>query len=418
MRLLDRILGVDAQRAAPAGVTPAWWTAFATPDAERILPTYRNNVDYYKNASVVHGVLAARVNLFSAAEVKFQNKADLSIYGSPALTLLEKPWPNGTTGELLARMEQDASLCGNAFIRRVNPQRLERLRPDWVTIISGVQVDPVNFTEYRELLGYWYAPPHDTGSGVMLPVSEVAHWTPTPDPDGSFCGISWMSAVLREVAADTSMTDYRRAYLENAATPNMLVRYSGKIGADKARMIAERIQARHGGVDNAFRTLVLDEGADVTPLGHNFEQMAFTAVQAAGENRIAVAAQVPAVIAGLKEGQDAANYSMYDAAMRKFADLTMRPLWASAFAQLEKLVECPPDSRLWFNEAGIAALRQGEKEQADTMFILAQAYQALIVAGVDSDTAKAALSAGDITLIKSIPGFVSVQMQKQAGASA
>ena len=387
------------------------WSAFTQPDTERIQPTYRNGVDAYKSSGVVAGVMSARINLFTEAQFKFQNKQTLALYGTPALDRLENPWPNGTSGELLARMEQDGSLAGNAFIRDVNPGLLERLRPDWVTIVSAVVEDPYYDTEVRQLLGYWYQPPpNENREPEFYPVEQVAHWTPIPDPDRQFCGLSWLSSVLREVDADVQMTEYKRAFLTNAATPNLLVRYSGKIGDAKAKDVGRQIAARHGGVGNAFKTLVLDEGADVTVVGQSFEQMAFTAVKAAGENAIAVAAQVPAVVAGLKEGLDSANYAVYDAAMRKFADGTMRPLWRSACAALEKLVAVPEDSRLWFNESGIAALRQGEKEQADTMLTLAEAAQALIVAGYVSDSVTAALTAGDLTLLVH-SGLMSVQMQ-------
>jgi len=60
--------------------------------------------------------------------------------------------------------------------------------------------------------------------------------------------------------------------------------------------------------------------------------------------------------------------------------------------------------------SGVAALRQGDKERADTMAVLAQAAQTLIVAGYEANSVSAALSAGDITLLKH-SGLVSVQMQ-------
>ena len=53
---------------------------------------------------------------------------------------LEVPFgPPTTTGDLLARMEQDVSLAGNAFIWDApGEDRLVRLRPDWTTIVSEV----------------------------------------------------------------------------------------------------------------------------------------------------------------------------------------------------------------------------------------------------------------------------------------
>ena len=105
--------------------------------------------------------------------------------------------------------------------------------------------------------------------------------------------------------------------------------------------------------------------------------MTFTAVQAAGENRIASAAGVPGIVVGLKEAQDAATYTNYGPAMRRFADLTMRPNWRSACASLAKLVNVPAGSRLWYDITDIAALREGERERAETAQILENVWQAL-----------------------------------------
>lgn len=388
MKLLDAVLGrserFSEQTASNASVL---MTAFGSPDNEKILPTYLNAVSAYQNSGVVFGVLLTRLSLFSEAEFKFQRLSDKSLFGTPALAKLEKPWPGGSTAELLARMEQDASLAGNAYIRDAG-EHLERLRPDWVTIVSEVVMDAISDTEVRRVVGYFYdPPPSENRAPAFYPEAEVAHWSPIPDPLAHFRGMSWLTPVLREVDADLQMTDYKRAYLTNAATPNLLIKYDKQIGQDKLNRLKDQIEARHGGVNNAFRTLVLDEGADTTVLGNNFEQMQFTAVQAAGENRIAVAGGVPGIVVGLKEGLAAATYSNYEQAVRRLGDITMRPLWRGAATALSKLVEVPSDARLWYDAAQVAALRQGDHESIN-----------------------ASLSAGDITLLKH-SGLVSVQMQ-------
>lgn len=398
-RLLDSLLGSRADRAIDTGGSSMLMTTFGTPDNEKILPSFYNAQDAYAGSGVVFGIILARLMLFSEAEFKFRDLATKRLYGSSALSLLEEPWPNGTTGELLARMEQDVSLAGNAFIRNAGT-RLERLRPDWVTIVSKIDEDDLG-REIRSVQGYFYSP---TGMEDRDPeffdVEEVAHWSPIPDPLANFRGMSWLTPVLREIDADVQMTDYKRAYLANAATPNLLIKYSTKIGPDKLARLSEQIQARHGGVGNAFRTMVLDEGADHAVLGNTFEQMSFAGVQAAGENRIAVAAGVPGIVAGLKEGLSAATYSNYEQAMRRFVDMTMRPNWRSACGALAKLVEVPDGSRLWFDTSDIAALRQGEKERADTFLTKSQTANALILSGYDPLTVALAIESGDLSLLK------------------
>lgn len=408
--LYYRFTGNGGRGLDPSGAS-VLTTTYGMNGNESVLPTLVSTaMQAYCGNSVVFGAILARFSLFSEAKFVFRNVADKTVFGAAetdgrrntALRILEKPWPNGTTGELLIRMIQDADLAGNAYIWNTGDQ-LVRLRPDWITIISAFKEDVLG-RPYREVIGYFYDPPvaeqQGWGPPQLFTVDEIAHWAPNPDPWAQWRGMSWLTPVLREVNADNAMTQYKTMYLANAASPNLLVKYSQKIGQSTVNRIRDRIADTHGGVDNAFKTLVLDEGADATVIGNSFEQMNFSTVQAAGENRIIIASGVPGIVIGSKEGLMAATYSNYEQAMRRFADITMRPLWRSACACLASIVNVPSGAELWFDVSDIAALRQGEKEQADTMAVLATAAKTFIEAGYTADSVVSALTAGDMTLLK------------------
>jgi hypothetical protein len=69
------------------------------------------------------------------------------------------------------------------------------------------------------------------------------------------------------------------------------------------------LKENHAGADNAWKTLNLYPGADVTVVGANLKDIDFKNVRGGGETRIAAAAGVPPVIVGLSEGLAAATYS-------------------------------------------------------------------------------------------------------------
>jgi phage portal protein BeeE len=366
----------------------------------------------YQGNGVVFSVLNARLRLFSEATAKFRALADKRLFGNADLALIENPWPGGSTSELLGRMIQDADLAGNSFIRRVDSTRLERLRPDWVQIVSAVfnEDEP---GEYCEVIGYLFA---DGGwsSGedpVFYPVDEVAHWSPIPDPLAKWRGMSWLTPVVRDVNADLEMTTYRQKFFDNAATPNMVVKYKGKVGATNLTALIEQLNAKHGGSANAFKTLALDEGADMTVVGNNFAEMAFTELQAAGEVRIASAGGVPPIVAGLQGGLDASTMANYAAAYRNFADSTMHVAWRGAFAVLAKFVTVPDQCQLWFDTRDIPALRDEEFARQRANAQLSIAVMNLVNAGFDADSVTAAVVASDMSLLKHT-GLVSVQLQK------
>lgn len=404
MKLIDRI----AKRYIPGPggfplVEQVFWQSYGDPSHERMAPTFASYAtEGYQGNAVVFAVIGRRLSLFSEATFKWQNTATKKLFGTPELSILEKPWPNGTTGELLARMIQDADLSGNSYIRDAGP-RLERLRPDCIVIVTTLRIDS-NGDEIRELVGYMYDPAiggaDPERSSQFFTPDELAHWSPVPDPMANFRGMSWLTPVVREINADSGLTQYKTQYLNNAATPNMLIRYDRELSDEAAKKVGAAVQAKHGGVSNAFKTLILDKGADVTVVGADLTKMDFTKVQAAGENRIAAAGGVPPIVVGLKEGLDAATYSNYGQAMRAFADLGMRPLWRSACAALETLVQVPPDCRLWFDTSDIAALLEGEKERADTFAVKSTTAETLIRAGYVPETVAAAVAAGDLGMLK------------------
>lgn len=405
MRLLDRF---RAQRSFlpftddPYGLGQIMYATYGAPDQEPVLPTFLSySTQAFSGNAVVFGLIRARMALFTEASFKWRNLTTKKLYGTDALGLLEEPWQNGTSGDLLARMELDASLSGNAFIRKVGDGTLERLRPDYMTIITQVEKDG-NGRDVRTLRGYSYNPTgwdSDRLPEIYEP-DEVCHWAPIPDPLATFRGMSWLAPIIREINSDQGMTQYKSQYLNNAATPNIVITYDDELSDEAAKKTGAAVHAKHGGVDNAFRTMVLDRGAKMNVVGADMKSMDFTAVQSAGEARIAMAAGVPPIVAGLAAGLEAATYSNYGMAMRAFADLWARPTWRSACSALAMLIDVPDGAQLWYDTTEIAALREGEQDRAATFLTKSTTAETLIRAGYKAETVAAAIDSGDMTQLE------------------
>lgn len=405
MRLIDRFVRSSGKSLSWDGYRSQMSQLFTTwqDGTEKTPVDFQDYVRRaYQSNGVVFGLVLTRATLLSETEFRFRNLSDRRVFGSPALLPLERPWRGGSTGELIFRMEQDVSLAGNAYIRRIYPDpadgpRLQRLRPDWVKIV----------TDGTQVIGYIYEPPG--GKQEFLPWNEVAHWSPIPDPESNFRGMSWITPVAREVLADSQMTDHRLKFFQNAATPNLLIKYDGKLDPQVKKELKAELALRYEGVTNAYRSILLEGGADATIIGANLREMDFALTQAAGENRLAVAAGVPAIIAGLKEGLQAATYSNYAQAMRRFADLWGRPQWRSLCEALETIIDVPAGARLWYSD-DIPALRTDRREQADIDARHAQAIRTYVDAGFEPKSVIAAITSGDLNLLEHT-GKLSVQLQ-------
>jgi phage portal protein BeeE len=414
------------QRADPALSLQAyyeWLTSFSFNGVQYTLPgaTQEEIHDYtsltrgaYKSSGVVFACMDVRSKLFSEARFQFRqvrNGRPGELFGTQALDRLEYPWTGGTTGDLLMRMIQYADLSGNAFVVR-QPSGVALLRPDWVDILTGASEEDADaWSPSAEVVGYIY---HPGGRNSQQPKStflpdQVAHFAPIPDPEARFRGMSWLTPIVREIMADKAATLHKEKFFENAATPNMVVKFDLD-SVEKMRPFIELFREGHEGSFNAYKTLFLNAGTDVTEIGHSFQQMEFKVTQGAGETRIAAAAGTPPVIVGLSEGLQSATYSNYGLAMRRFADLTMRPLWRNAAASLAAIIDVPGGAELWYDDRDVPALADDGQAKAEILSANVGTIHTLVAAGYEPDSAVEAVTSGDLSKLQH-SGLYSVQLQ-------
>jgi phage portal protein BeeE len=358
---------------------------------------------------VVFAVMLARHLLFT--EVRFQwqqlGARTGALFGTPDLAILETPWLNGTTAGLLGRMEQHASLAGNWFgYRDAKSNTIQVLRPTQVQIIVGSPTGSPHEL-LSQPLGYVYTP--IGGKPITLLPEDVAHFAPIPDPTAEYRGMSWLTPIIREIEADQGATLHKSKFFEHAATPNMAVSLSEKVGVAQFREFVKEMRDSHEGAENAYKTLYLAGGADVTVVGADMKQLDFKVTQGAGETRICAAGGVPPVIVGLSEGLASATYSNYGMARRLFGDHWARPNWREAAAALQSVVPPPARARLRYDHRDLTYLHEDRKDDAEIAAQQATTIKTLVDAGFEPATVVAAVLADDYSLLKH-SGLMSVQL--------
>ena len=385
----------------------------------------------YKANGIVFAAISLRHLVFSEARFQWRPMAGGKpgdLFGNAALGLLERPAPNQTTGELLARMLITSDLAGNYYGTTADDagrlgkaatgpsRRIVHLRPDWVTIIIGSNSGDPNAADAK-VLGYQYTPLGNGGTPqsdpVLLLPDEVCHFSPEPDPEARFRGMSWLTPVIREIMADKAATEHKAKFFENGATPGVAIKFDKDTDEDAFEAFVEGFKSAHQGSWNAYKTLFLTGGADITPVSMDLKQLEFSTTQGAGESRIAAASGVHPTLLGTSEGLQgsALNAGNYQAVRRAFVDGRMRPLWRMACASLESLVPPPsPDVQLWYSTADIAFLRDDQKDIAQIRAQEAGTIRQLVDAGYTADSVIAAVVAEDWKLLKH-SGLFSIQLQ-------
>jgi hypothetical protein len=359
--------------------------------------------------------------LFSQARFQFQQLRGGqpgNLFGTPALRILENPEPGMVTGDLLSHALIDADLAGDWFgVRR--PGRIKRLRPDWTSVVVGSpsrDIDMPADDPDAEVAGYSYSSngPYTQGPTWSFGPGEVAHFFPIWDPLSRYRGIPLPTAVLREIGADSAATTHKRQFFENAATPNLIVRYPPTMTLAKAQESIDLFEQEHSGAFNAYRTMYLLGGADAVAVGKDLQQMDFKATQGAGETRMAAAMNVHPAIVGLSEGLQGSslNAGNFSAVRRLQADKMLWPSWGNFAASMETIVPPVAGSRLWVDDRHIPFLREDVKDAAEIISIEATAMRTLGDGGWDHDAVVDAVTSGDLRLLAGAhTGMVPVQLQ-------
>lgn len=373
----------------------------------------------YAANGIVFAAAVARAGLFSEARFKFRRFSDGGLYGGPSLSILERfPGERGTK-DFLARLFGHADFGGHGWIVR-SPEGLRTLRPDWVQPVIGSMFEPVE-DEHAipdgDIIGIVYHPGgYQPGRrGLVYLPGEFRLFKTSDDPGSPWGGgMSWLSPIVREVMGDNAINTHKLKFFENAATPNAVVTFGDALDPAAYDAWVDRFEKEKVGIRNAYKTVYLPSGTTLSPVGKDFQQADLKAVQGAGETRIAVAAGVPAVVLGISEGLagSSLNAGNYTAARRRFADLTMRPLWRGVCDALAPFVAIPDGSELWYDDGDIPFLQEDMKDAADIAQVRSIAIRNLVDAGYDPDAAVIAVSTGNFSALSGKhSGLFSVQLQ-------
>ncbi len=368
--------------------------------------------DYMTYAYKANGVVftCCMVRQFALSEARFQfqrleNGRPGELFDDTKLGILHRPDRNQTTGELISRMDQDASLAGNFYGTVING-RLRRLRPDWVTIVVGSNADPEMSPFDLEA---------DAPDPVLLTPARVVHYSPIPDPEAQFRGMSWLTPILREIDGDSAAMTHKVKMFRNGAFSNLALTYPKEMGVDAFKEYVKMFDGEHKGTAQAWKTFHFGSGVDPKVLSMDLKALDFKNIAGHGESRIAAAAGVGAIFARLPESLGGAGLMQgnFSSAMRQCADTTFRPTWRMMSAALETIAPPPDNSRLWYDDRDIEFLQQDAKDAAEIDQALANAIRTLTDGGFDGESAVRAVAPHWVGKLEHT-GLPSVQVQPAA----
>jgi hypothetical protein len=397
----------------------SWTELFRYPNGYFMAASPSATESLLKHCGPAFSVLDRRISILGEVRFTFQafdkGKPD-RMFSDERLAILERPWSGGSSRLLLAAMELDIAVSGNSYWYR-RADTLIRIDPEWVTIVTEeIPAPPLvagrPAVAGERLVGYIVAKP-GYGQTAFGP-DELCHYRPSPSTDCQFRGESWLAAAASEASSDVELTRYKHQYLLNGGMPSLAVTYEPTVDPGQLEEFVKMFAAKFTGSANAGKVMHFLGGRDVKTVGASLEQLAFKAVQGAGETRIAAAAGVPAVVAGFSEGMQGSslNAGNYVATRRLFADAKIRPLLGSMCDALSNIVRVPSGVRLWYDDSAVSFFQEDVADEANIRSTHAQTIRTLIEAGYDPDVVVAAVTTGNFAaLVGAHSGLTSVQLQ-------
>jgi len=224
--------------------------------------------------------------------------------------------------------------------------------------------------------------------------------------------MSWMQPIIKEIMADKGASDHKNKFFTQGATPQLAVSLKEVTTPDQFKEFMQVLDAAHEGVGNAYKTMYLAGGADITVVGAHLQQLDFRNLQGHIETRIAAAANIHPVLVGMAEALHGTplNIGNYQAAKDMFGEKFLIPMWHSLCDSYRPLVGEFPGARLWFDSRDVAFLRQDRQSQADLQLSGANTFNTLVMAGCTPESIKKFMVSGGDWSVLEHTGLTSVQL--------
>ena len=252
----------------------------------------------------------------------------------PLAKLLERPNPF-TSGNLLAHyMVVALSAYGDAYLykNRNSDGNVVQLIPLMPNLVEPKGDEDTLITHFK------YAPHGGLGgNSIVVPTNDIVHIRNGIDPNNHRRGFAPLKSVLREILGDEAAGQYAASLLHNMAVPGVILSPKddsmGGPSKEEAEAISAMYKQKFGG-KNRGAPMILSGSMNVEVVSFSPDQMNLTELRKLPEERVSAVLGVPAILAGLGAGLDAATYNNTRELREFFTEQKLVPLWKSVASEL------------------------------------------------------------------------------------
>lgn len=288
--------------------------------------------------SAVVACLNVLATSFAEPMLKVYKKTDqgkAEIVNHPLEVLMQRP-NEFISGNILSHyIVTSLSAHGDAFLLKVkdrqnNVVQLVPLMPSYVKV-RGNERELITHYEYHAV----QKSNQLNSDYIEIPRENMVHVRQGMDPDDHRRGFAPLRSVMRELAGDEAAGQFSVALLHNMAVPGVILSPKddtmGGPSREEAEAIAQSFKSKFAGA-NRGSPMIMTGSMDVDVVSFTPEQMNLKQLRRLPEERVSSVLGVPAILAGLGAGLDAATYNNTKELREFFTEQKMIPMW-SAVAQ-------------------------------------------------------------------------------------
>ena len=131
-------------------------------------------------------------------------------------------------------------------------------------------------------------------------------------------GLSFLKYMKEAIGLGLAAQQFGSAFFGDGANPRFIVTHPGEVGAEGLSRISNQLNEMYGGLKNAMKAAVLDEGMKVEALSFNAEQSQF--IESRKDNRVEIAGamRIPPQMIGVYDRATWSNAESMDIFVAKY----------------------------------------------------------------------------------------------------
>jgi HK97 family phage portal protein len=262
--------------------------------------------------------------------------------------LMTKPGQGMIPFAFKERIVKNTAIYGNAFVVKLGAADAESIPQELFAAPS------IGWSIGKGDTYVWTA---RDGKRYPFPRWQVIHfrfW----DLDEHGFGMSMLEPLRMTLAIEDAAQRYGVSAFRNGARPGSTLKTDKELTEPALERLKAALHAIHGGVDNAFKVAVLEQGLDWAPFPHNLEEAAVVEHRKLTREEVTAVIDVPQPTVGIL---DEANFASVDQLHTMLYQDSLGP-WVSMIEETvqAELVEPIPEFAGQFVEFDLNAVMRGD----------------------------------------------------------